>query len=75
MIVINFYIASILKDPITDAGQVYVFLDEIQKAEQWENRIKIFYDLYPNLKFVLSGSASLNTPKDQPKLLLGGYLT
>ena len=69
--VINFYIASILKDPITDAGQVYVFLDEIQKAEQWENRIKIFYDLYPNLKFVLSGSASLNTIRGSTETLAG----
>jgi predicted AAA+ superfamily ATPase len=69
--VINFYLANILKDPITDAGPVYVFLDEIQKAEQWENRIKIFYDLYPNLKFVLSGSASLNTLRGSTETLAG----
>lgn len=38
---------------------LYIFLDEIQKAQDWQNKIKIYYDLYPNIKFILSGSASL----------------
>lgn len=40
-------------------AKVYLFLDEIQKVDNWENQIKKYYDLYPKLKFVLSGSESL----------------
>ncbi len=39
--------------------KVFVFLDEIQKLENWPNQIKKFYDLYPKIKFVISGSESL----------------
>ncbi len=37
----------------------YLFLDEIQKLPDWENQVKRFYDLYPKIKFVISGSESL----------------
>ncbi len=40
-------------------GKFFVFLDEIQKLENWPNQIKKFYDLYPKIKFVISGSESL----------------
>ena len=69
--VLSLYLGNILRVPISEAGPVYIFLDEIQKAKQWENRIKIFYDLYPNLKFVLSGSASLNIVKGSTETLAG----
>lgn len=36
----------------------FVFLDEIQKLENWSNKIKLLYDSFPNLKFFVSGSAS-----------------
>ena len=39
--------------------RVYLFLDEIQKLREWATQIKIYYDTYPNLKFVVSGSQSL----------------
>lgn len=39
--------------------QIYIFFDEIQKVVDWQNKIKIYYDLYPNIKFVISWSASL----------------
>lgn len=38
--------------------RIYVFLDEIQKLENWQEQIKFFYDLF-NIKFVVSGSATL----------------
>jgi hypothetical protein len=69
--VLSLYLGNILRMPISEAGPVYIFLDEIQKAKQWENGIKIFYDLYPNLKFVLSGSASLNIVKGSTETLAG----
>lgn len=39
--------------------EIYVFLDEIQKQRNWGEQVKMLYDAFPNLHFVLSGSASL----------------
>ncbi len=39
--------------------KTYVFLDEIQKLGGWPDQIKKYYDLYPKVKFVISGSESL----------------
>lgn len=34
----------------------FVFLDEVQKFAGWARELKKFYDLYPKLKFFVSGS-------------------
>lgn len=37
-----------------------VLFDEIQKLEDWENQLKVIYDLYKNkMKIIISGSESL----------------
>lgn len=51
--------------------KVYVFLDEIQKYDGWENELKKYYDLYPKLKFVISGSESLFIKKKTKETLAG----
>ena len=51
--------------------KVYVFLDEIQKIDDWENKVKVVYDLYPKVKFVLSGSASIALRKAATESLAG----
>lgn len=51
--------------------KVYIFLDEIQKCNNWENELKKYYDLYPKLKFVLSGSESLFIRKKTKETLAG----
>lgn len=51
--------------------KVYVFLDEIQKCTNWENELKKYYDLYPKLKFIVSGSASLFIRKKTKETLAG----
>jgi len=53
--------------------RVYVFLDEIHKLENWSSKLKILYDNFPNLKFCISGSASLMIEKDAIKNLAGRY--
>lgn len=55
--IINEYLKLSNKDILKD--KIYIFFDEIQKVEDWQNKIKVYYDLYPNIKFVLSGSSSL----------------
>lgn len=51
--------------------KVYVFLDEIQKCNNWENEIKKYYDLYPKLKFIISGSESLFIKSKTKETLAG----
>ena len=54
--------------------RVYIFLDEIQKVADWENKIKTYYDLYPNIKFFISGSASVSLRKRSHESLAGRIL-
>ena len=51
--------------------KVYIFLDEIQKCNNWENEIKKYYDLYPKIKFIISGSESLFIRKKTKETLAG----
>ncbi len=51
--------------------KVYIFLDEIQKCANWENELKKYYDLYPKLKFIISGSESLFIKKKSKETLAG----
>jgi len=58
--IFKLYEENVIKKRIGEE-KIFVFLDEIQKLEDWQNKIKIYYDLYPNkIKFFISGSASLN---------------
>jgi predicted AAA+ superfamily ATPase len=38
-------------------------LDEIQKVSDWQSKVKIYFDMYPNIKFFLTGSSSLYLQK------------
>lgn len=53
-------------------GRVHVFLDEVQKLENWQNQIKYYYDNYhDNIKFFVSGSSSLFIKKRAIESLAG----
>jgi len=52
-------------------GKIYIFLDEIQKLPNFQNQLKVYYDLYPNLKFFISGSTSLFIKKKTQESLAG----
>ena len=54
--------------------KVYIFMDEIQKCRNWENKIKKYYDLYPKIKFVITGSESLFIRKKTKETLAGRIL-
>jgi len=45
--------------------QFYIFLDEVQKVKNFQSKIKILYDLHPNIKFILSWSNSLFLQKKE----------
>lgn len=40
-------------------SEKYIFLDEVQYIDYWQDQIKSLYDTLPNTKFILSGSTSL----------------
>lgn len=74
--VLNEYQNSVLHKTFDNTEKnVYIFLDEIQKLQRWEDKIKIYYDLYPNLKFILSGSASVSLRKKSDESLAGRIIT
>lgn len=54
-------------------AKVYVFLDEIQKLDGWSNKLKLIYDRFPRIKFVISGSSSFNLEKEAKKNLAGRH--
>ena len=55
----------------SSSGRIYVFFDEIQKADDWENKVKLHYDLYPGVKFVLTGSASVQLRRRSRESMAG----
>jgi hypothetical protein len=65
------YSELVLGEDILKRKRIYIFLDEIQKLDNWKNQLKIFYDLYPNVKFIISGSASLVISKGAKESLAG----
>jgi len=50
--------------------KIYVFFDEIQKLEDWQNQIKYYYDNF-DIKFFVSGSSSLFIKKKIKESLAG----
>jgi hypothetical protein len=55
--------------------KIYIFLDEIQKLPDFQNQLKVYYDLYPNLKFFISGSTSLFIKKKTQESLVGRIIS
>ncbi|GAA4132368.1 hypothetical protein GCM10022216_03350 [Sphingobacterium kyonggiense] len=43
---------------VKDLDGFYVFFDEIQYLKDWERHLKVLVDSYPNVKFIVSGSAA-----------------
>ncbi len=72
--IINLYKREILKEELSKE-KIYIFFDEIQKHKNWWNKIKIFYDLYPNIKFFLSGSISTLIEAKSKESLAGRVFT
>lgn len=72
---ILFYLNQILgKDIYKISEKVYIFLDEIQLVPFWQDVLKRFYDINQNLKFIVSGSASLFLIERSKESLAGRIL-
>jgi len=68
-----FYQTDILQNSLRAVSRVYIFLDEIQKLPNWPEQVKIFYDLHPNIKITLSGSANINMKIKSRESLAGRF--
>ena len=71
--VLEFYEKNVLKKSFEETRKVFVFFDEIQYVANWPSILKQFYDLYPNLKFFVSGSSSLLLSKEAVERLAGRF--
>ncbi len=69
--IIKEYEAKTGKDLLKEKDMICIFLDEVQKLENWQNQIKYYYDNYSNMKFFVSGSASLFIKKHARESLAG----
>ena len=66
---LDVFLEDILKKEFS--GKTYIFLDEIQYIEKWQHILKRYYDTYPNIKFIVSGSSSLFLKKKTTESLAG----
>jgi len=64
---LEFYADQVLQEDIKK-NRIFLFLDEIQKLEDWQNKVKAYYDTYPNIKFILTGSANIALAKAKESL-------
>ena len=55
-------------------GRKYIFLDEIQYVDYWQDQIKFAYDLSEDIKFIVSGSTSLFYRQKSKESLAGRIL-
>ncbi|MDI6737742.1 MAG: ATP-binding protein [Nanoarchaeota archaeon] len=60
---LDYYLKNIAKE-----GRKYIFLDEVQKVDYWEDVLKRYYDTREDIKFVVTGSASLKIKKSKESL-------
>ena len=70
--IIDIYTSNVLYD---ENKTVYLFLDEIQYAKDWNSWLKVLYDANPNWQIVATGSASPVLDKGMTESGTGRWLT
>jgi hypothetical protein len=67
------YEREIIKEDLPRDRKTYLFLDEVQKLNDWPDKVKVVYDMYPSVKLCLSGSAAINISKGVKESLAGRF--
>ncbi len=62
---------AFVKSYVRTGERHYFFLDEYQYVPEGGRRLKVLYDAFPNVKFVISGSSSLELKDKTAKYLVG----
>jgi uncharacterized protein len=66
------YLSSKLRTPLTELEEpVYIFLDEVHRLPGWSQEVKYYADLQPALRFVVTGSSSMNLSRGAGESLVG----
>jgi len=58
-----------------DGKKIFIFLDEIHKLKSWQDKLKIYYDYHPEIKFIISGSTSPVIEKNAKESLAGRFFS
>lgn len=53
--------------------EIFVFLDEIVKLPNWARELKLVYDAFPNIHFIVSSSSSMQLETEALSFLSGRY--
>lgn len=70
--ILQTYTEEILRESYsTLTEKIYLFFDEIQKVKDWGNQIKSIYDKGFDIKFIVTGSSSVNLTKGVGESLVG----
>lgn len=70
--IIKIYSEAVLNASIDDyKTRIYFFLDEIHQLSNWETILKSYYDRSFPIKFIVSGSSSIQLQKKNRESLLG----
>jgi len=67
---LKFYFKNILREDLYET-ECYIFLDELQMIEGWQNVVKKYYDINSQIKFIVSGSTHLYLHKNTKESLAG----
>ncbi|MBU1670858.1 MAG: ATP-binding protein [Actinobacteria bacterium] len=67
------YERQIIREDLPRDRKTYLFLDEVQKLDDWPDKVKVIYDMYPSVKLCLSGSAAIAITKGVKESLAGRF--
>lgn len=59
---------------VTDKKRYYLLIDEAQYCKDIGQKLKLVYDLYPNIKIFITGSSSLELTSQTGRFLVGRIL-
>lgn len=72
MRILDMYGSDVLSEPLNELKeQVYIFFDEVQYIGNWASIVKRWFDLRARIKFILSGSSSLQLTARASETLVG----
>lgn len=67
---LKYYFDNILSlQPGALENKILICLDEIQNVDSWQKILKTYYDISPNIKFIISGSSSLYLRENSESLV------
>lgn len=67
--ILDYFFSKKIQDIYT--SKVYIFLDELQYVDNWQEVLKYYYDVNNGIQFIVTGSANLYSKKEVKESLAG----